>query len=176
MQCALQSRVASHLSFFQRDAFRDVFGQLASWHCGDLQIQYVVNGLVVLSSKPVFQRSIVMLNTGRVTGACCAFLIGTFIYGSAYAVVDINLADSAMLAHIKGIGPAKARLIVEERNKHGRYKDAADLVSRVRGIGTKSVETLQKAGLTIEGGARPAARAPTASAPGPLPAAAMVKR
>ncbi len=73
----------------------------------------------------------------------------------AYAAVNINTADAAALQSVKGIGPAKARAILDEREKNGAYKDAADLVARVSGIGAKSVQKLQQEGLSIEAGSTP---------------------
>ena len=37
-------------------------------------------------------------------------------FGHAYAAVDINTANEAGLRGIKGIGPAKAKAILEERD------------------------------------------------------------
>lgn len=85
--------------------------------------------------------------------------------GTARAAVDVNTADEAALTAVKGVGPATARHIVEERNKRGPYKDAADLAERVSGIGPKSVAKLQDAGLTIAGKGATAATPPAAAAP-----------
>jgi competence protein ComEA len=67
----------------------------------------------------------------------------------AQAAVDVNNADAAALQSIKGVGPGRAKSILEERQKNGLYKDAADLASRIKGISMKSVEKLQKEGLTV---------------------------
>ncbi len=54
--------------------------------------------------------------------------------------VDINTADAETIsAELKGIGLAKARAIVEYREKHGPFKSADDL-SLVKGIGERTVE------------------------------------
>ncbi|ACR28070.1 ComEA family DNA-binding protein [Burkholderia glumae] len=79
----------------------------------------------------------------------------------AWAAVDVNQANSDALRGIKGIGVAKAQAIVDERNAHGPYKDAADLARRVKGIGPKSVGRLVSEGLTVgpaKAAASPAAR------------------
>lgn len=89
--------------------------------------------------------------------------------GTARAAVDVNTADEAALTSIKGVGAATARHIVEERNKRGPFKDAADLAERVSGIGPKSVTKLQDAGLTIAG--KGAATAAPSAAPPATPAA-----
>jgi competence protein ComEA len=64
--------------------------------------------------------------------------------------LDINTATPAELDALKGIGPVKAKAIIEERNK-GPFKNGHDLAVRVRGIGDKSVLNLQKSGVTING-------------------------
>src|SRR6201996_5239428 len=102
------------------------------------------------------------------------------------AAVEVNSADQATLETVKGIGPVHAKAIIDERSKNGPFKDADDLATRVKGIGTKSVTNLEAAGLTINGsstppsGAKPAAKpsstastkAPPAAAPAATTAAA----
>ncbi|MNT12312.1 Helix-hairpin-helix motif protein [compost metagenome] len=93
--------------------------------------------------------------------------------GVAHAAVDVNTADEAALTSVKGVGPATARNIIEERNKRGPYKDAADLAERVSGIGLKSVAKLQEGGLTFGAAvAAPAASAKPAKAAAAAPAGA----
>jgi len=46
------------------------------------------------------------------------------------------------LQQLPGIGPIKARAIVDDRRRHGRYRTIEDLV-RVPGIGTATVERLR---------------------------------
>jgi len=53
--------------------------------------------------------------------------------------VDINSADAAALAQtIDGVGEARARAIIEYRDKNGPFKSVDDLV-QVPGIGEKIV-------------------------------------
>jgi competence protein ComEA len=47
------------------------------------------------------------------------------------------------------LGPSKAKAILLERKKNGPFKDSADLHTRVKGIGEKTVERLMQNGLTI---------------------------
>lgn len=63
--------------------------------------------------------------------------------------VDVNLADEAALRDIKGIGPVKAKAIVDERAAGGPFKNADDLGQRVKGLGGQAIERLRDQGLTI---------------------------
>lgn len=59
----------------------------------------------------------------------------------AAPVVALNAAGVAELARLPGIGPVKARAIVEDRRRHGPYHRLADL-TRVNGIGPATVRQL----------------------------------
>jgi competence ComEA-like helix-hairpin-helix protein len=67
------------------------------------------------------------------------------------APVNANTATQSELESIRGLGPAKAKAIITERDKGGAFYDSYDLQSRVRGIGEKSVGKLMENGLKIEG-------------------------
>ncbi|EKD77102.1 MAG: hypothetical protein ACD_42C00480G0002 [uncultured bacterium] len=56
--------------------------------------------------------------------------------------VDINHADAAALATLKGIGPKKADTIVAYRTAHGAFHSVNDL-THVKGIGAKTLARLQ---------------------------------
>jgi len=56
--------------------------------------------------------------------------------------VRLNTAPESLLQQLPGIGPIKARAIVDDRRRHGRYRTIEDLV-RVPGIGTATVERLR---------------------------------
>jgi competence protein ComEA len=86
----------------------------------------------------------------------------------AAAAVDVNVSDEAALESVAGIGSAKARAIVKERETNGPYRDADDLAGRIDGLGPKSVVKLQANGLLI-GGSAGAAGAPNATAPAGAP-------
>ncbi|MDS0859026.1 helix-hairpin-helix domain-containing protein [Burkholderia pseudomultivorans] len=99
-----------------------------------------------------------------------AALLGAI--ASAWAAVDVNTASEDALVGIKGIGPARAKAILDERGARGPFKNADDLAARVKGMGGQTVERLQKEGLTIgaaglgaagSGAAAPAAAKSTAA-------------
>ncbi|MBB5496224.1 helix-hairpin-helix domain-containing protein [Paraburkholderia sp. MM5384-R2] len=81
------------------------------------------------------------------------------------AAVEVNTADQAALESVKGIGPVHAKAILDERAKNGPFKSADDLAVRVKGIGQKSVENLEAAGLTINGSSAPPTGAKTSTKP-----------
>ncbi|MBZ0269017.1 helix-hairpin-helix domain-containing protein [bacterium] len=56
--------------------------------------------------------------------------------------IDLNRASADLLTELPGIGPAKARDIVERRSTVGPYRTVEDL-AKVRGIGTKTVDRLR---------------------------------
>lgn len=72
------------------------------------------------------------------------FLIAILFLGlnlSAFAGVDINTASQADLETVKGLGPAKAKAIIEYREEHGAFKSVTDLTN-VRGIGSGTLKQL----------------------------------
>ncbi|HDR9248607.1 ComEA family DNA-binding protein [Burkholderia vietnamiensis] len=90
------------------------------------------------------------------------------VIASAWAAVDVNTANENALVGIRGIGPARAKAILDERSAHGPFKSADDLASRVKGMGGHTVERLQQEGLTIGAagaGAAAAAGKPVAAKP-----------
>jgi competence protein ComEA len=120
------------------------------------------------------------------------FLVAAFaalFAAAAFAAVDVNKATQAELESVKGVGPAIAGKILDERKK-GAFKDWADLVNRVDGVGETNAAKFSAEGMTVGGaafkGAAPAAKkddkpaakvaahaaAPTASKPAAPVAAA----
>lgn len=57
--------------------------------------------------------------------------------------VNINTADVKELQKIKGIGAKRAQMIIDYRNKNGKFKSADDL-TKVKGISSKRFSKLQK--------------------------------
>jgi len=69
-----------------------------------------------------------------------AIALVTFPMLALAGQVDINTADAETIsAELNGIGLAKARAIVEYREKHGPFASPEDL-SLVKGIGERTVE------------------------------------
>ncbi len=62
--------------------------------------------------------------------------------GSVYAAVNINTASQSELEGLKGIGPAKAKAIVEYRSQHGLFGSIDDL-EKVSGIGPGTIKQIR---------------------------------
>ncbi len=59
----------------------------------------------------------------------------------AAMAANVNTDNAETLAaEIMGVGVKKAALIVEEREANGDFTDGEDLVTRVKGIGPKTIE------------------------------------
>ena len=74
----------------------------------------------------------------------------TLAAATAFAAVDVNTATPADLDSIKGIGPGTSGKMLEQR-KNAKFKDWADLIERVPGIGDKRAAKLSAEGLTVNG-------------------------
>ena len=88
-----------------------------------------------------------------------SFLLSFFLAMPAFAAVDLNSATQAELESVKGIGPTKAKAILDHRSKNGPFKSVSDL-AKVKGFGKASVAKIEKE-LTA-GEAKPADPAATA--------------
>ena len=70
------------------------------------------------------------------------------------APVNVNTADAETLSEaLQGVGPSKARAIVEYRQKHGPFRSPDDL-SLVKGIGERTVE-LNRENILVAPAAKP---------------------
>lgn len=58
------------------------------------------------------------------------------------AIINLNLADAAMLETLPGIGPVTAAAIIEYRNKNGPFT-AVDELLNVSGIGPATLEKIR---------------------------------
>lgn len=99
-----------------------------------------------------------------------AALLSLFFSVAALAAINANTANQQELETLKGIGPVKAKAIIDYRTKNGPFKTYADL-EKVPGIGAKSLEKM-KTELVVGGAV--AAKAPAAkpAAVKPVPATA----
>jgi len=88
------------------------------------------------------------------------------------AAMDLNTATPEQLQSLRGIGSKTAGIIVQERERGGRFVSLQDLSDRVRGIGPKRLESLQAAGLTVT---TPPAALPTSPSGAP-PSARAARR
>ncbi|OGA98927.1 MAG: hypothetical protein A3E25_12975 [Burkholderiales bacterium RIFCSPHIGHO2_12_FULL_69_20] len=103
-----------------------------------------------------------------ITAVLAALALTTSI---AAAAADVNQATAAELEAVKGIGPALSGKITAARQQ-GAFKDWADLVDRVSGLGPGNAARFSQAGLTVAGATyTPSAAAATAAgAKAPKPA------
>lgn len=88
----------------------------------------------------------------------------------AFAAINLNTATQEELDKLPGIGPAKAKAIVDDRSKNGPFKTIEDL-KRVKGIGAATFDKL-KADITVSGGESAKPAAPAKSANPAMPAKA----
>ena len=81
----------------------------------------------------------------RIIAAAASFFSAL---GIACAAVDANTASRSELESISGIGPATSARIVEERRRQP-FRDAQDLMRRVKGIGEAKIRKMVAGGLTV---------------------------
>jgi competence protein ComEA len=86
----------------------------------------------------------------RRLSAVCAGLACAAAFAAAFAAVDINTANRAQLEAIRGVGTQLAERILAARTQ-GAFRDWADLIARVPGVGAASAARLSDGGLTIGG-------------------------
>ena len=60
----------------------------------------------------------------------------------AFAAVNINTATQSELEAVKGLGPAKAKAIIDYRTSNGNFKSLEDL-DNVKGFGKASIDKLR---------------------------------
>lgn len=95
------------------------------------------------------------------------------------AAIDLNRASEEEFERLPGIGPAKARAIVEYRDRVGGFR-SIDQISEVKGVGGKNLDRLRPY-LTLEAPTaqsalppEPPQPPPAATPPGTRPAAGRV--
>ncbi|MDB4990984.1 MAG: helix-hairpin-helix protein [Myxococcaceae bacterium] len=57
-------------------------------------------------------------------------------------IVDLNKADESALLDLPGIGPARARAILEYRKSHGPFRSLSQLL-HIKGIGRSMLKQLR---------------------------------
>ena len=60
----------------------------------------------------------------------------------AFAAININTATQEQLESLNGIGPTKAKAIIEYRNQNGRFKSLSEL-DQVKGIGEGTLNKIR---------------------------------
>lgn len=92
------------------------------------------------------------LNVRSLHRGLLALALGSMMaFGVPSYAVNVNSASAEILQNVKGIGPTRAKAIVEEREKNGPFVNSEDLNIRVKGIGQKTVEKMTESGLTFDG-------------------------
>jgi competence protein ComEA len=76
-------------------------------------------------------------------------LLAALLAFPAWAAVDLNTATQSELEAVKGLGPAKAKAIIEYRDANGKFK-TVDELDKVKGFGKASVDKLRSE-LTVGG-------------------------
>ncbi|UOO88117.1 helix-hairpin-helix domain-containing protein [Vitreoscilla massiliensis] len=95
-------------------------------------------------------------------------LLALLLTSPVWAAININTATEAELQTLSGIGPSKAKAIVEYRKQNGNFKTTAD-IKNVKGIGDGIFNKIS-AEISVTGTAAKAAPKP-ATAPAAKPAA-----
>lgn len=62
------------------------------------------------------------------------YALTTLVASVSAAAVNVNTASESELTALPGVGPAKAKAIVEYRKQHGHFK-TLDELKNVKGIG-----------------------------------------
>ena len=77
-------------------------------------------------------------------------ILALLFVNHVYAAVNINTASQTELESLQGIGPAKAKAIIEYREKNGSFASIEDL-AKVSGIGSGTIKQLRDT-ITVETG------------------------
>ena len=72
-----------------------------------------------------------------------SFLISLLFNFNLYAATDLNKASQAELESLSGIGPTKAKAIIEYRKQHGGF-NSVDELEKVDGIGPATIKKISQ--------------------------------
>ncbi len=98
----------------------------------------------------MFYASVFVFDKGDIMKQLFLMMTLLFLFtGTALAAVNINTASQAELEALQGIGPTKAKAIIEYREKVGLFASIDDL-EKVSGIGSGTVKQLRDV-VTVEG-------------------------
>ncbi|WP_410497553.1 ComEA family DNA-binding protein [Chitinibacter sp. S2-10] len=97
-------------------------------------------------------------------------LASVALMGSAWAAVDLNTATQQQLEALNGIGPEKAKDIIDYRSKNGAFKTTEEIM-KVPGIKEGTYNKI-KADITVNGKVAklPSAKAASGAKPASAPA------
>ena len=111
--------------------------------------------MVPLPFTPQELKALILLSATGLAGVTIPLVIRTPPIGhgltgqvAAPTVVNLNTASAEELAALRGIGPALAARMVEERRQHGLFLRVGDL-TRVKGVSPTLVARL-KSQLAVE--------------------------
>jgi competence protein ComEA len=76
--------------------------------------------------------------------------LALLLHATLAVAIDANHASEAELDGVKGLGPGSTRVILQERNR-APFRDWADFIARVKGLGPARATALSEAGLTVDG-------------------------
>jgi competence protein ComEA len=98
--------------------------------------------------------------------ALAALLLGVVALAAPAWALEVNQASAAELDGLRGVGPGLSTPMLEERAK-APFRDWADLMARIKGIGPGNAARFSAQGLRVNGQAyeRPASPTPPSSAP-----------
>lgn len=77
------------------------------------------------------------------------YALSSLIASLSAAAVNINTANEAELQALPGVGPAKAKAIIEYRKQHGHFK-SVDELKNVKGIGEGILAKLKNEATTSD--------------------------
>lgn len=71
-----------------------------------------------------------------------ALVAGLVLSAQVLALVDLNTATQAQLEGVSGIGPSKAKAIIDYRSKNGGFRSVDDL-DNVPGFGKATLDRIR---------------------------------